>query len=128
VPTISPTGPTRSDYAELSPSPWFGLPLCDPNSYPLNPCTPDSDTNSGSSFDPAVAGSAVLEVQFYPPGYTPFVDGPSCDATHWCAALTIDSLECSFFFSTCNNNCIEQINFAFCSSGPTGAPGGHPSA
>src|SRR5690348_6989320 len=28
-------------YAELSPAPWFGLPLCDPASYPQNPCTPD---------------------------------------------------------------------------------------
>ncbi len=59
TPTVSPTGPTRSDYVELSRSPWFGLPMCDPSSYPLNPCTPDSDTNSGSSFDPAAAGSAV---------------------------------------------------------------------
>jgi hypothetical protein len=125
TPTVSPTGPIRSDYAELSRSPWFGLPLCDPNSYPLNPCTPDSDANSGSSFDPAAAGSAFLEVQFYPPGYTPFVDGPSCDATQWCAALTIDSFECSFFFVTCNNNCIEPVNFAFLQL--NGVPAGPPS-
>src|SRR5260370_16440778 len=77
TPTVTPTGPTRSDYAELSRSPWFGLPLCDPNSYPLNPCTPDTDTNSGSSFDPAAAGSADLQVQFYPPGYPPFIYRPS---------------------------------------------------
>ena len=35
------------DYAQLSLAPWFGLPICDPKSYPQNPCTPDSDTNSG---------------------------------------------------------------------------------
>ena len=80
-PTISPTGKTVSDYAELSPAPWFGLPICDPNSYPLNPCTPDSDTNSGAINDPNAAGSAFMELQFYPPGYAPWLDGPSCDAT-----------------------------------------------
>jgi hypothetical protein len=30
-PTISPHGKTVSDYAGLSPAPWFGLPICDPN-------------------------------------------------------------------------------------------------
>jgi hypothetical protein len=25
-------------YAELSPAPWFGLPICDSKSYPQNPC------------------------------------------------------------------------------------------
>ena len=25
-----------TDYAELSPAPWFGLPICDPHSYPQN--------------------------------------------------------------------------------------------
>jgi hypothetical protein len=46
------------DYAQLSPAPWFGLPICDPKSYPQNPCTPDSDTNSGTITDPNAAGSA----------------------------------------------------------------------
>ncbi len=36
-PTISPNGKTVSDYAELSPAPWFGLPICDPGSYPPEP-------------------------------------------------------------------------------------------
>ena len=54
-----------------------------------------------------------MELQFYPPGYTPFIDSPSCSATKWCAALTIDSLECTFGFETCNNNCIEPVNFAY---------------
>ena len=48
-PTATPTlDGSVSDYAELSPAPWFGLPICDPNSYPQNPCTPDSDSNTGA--------------------------------------------------------------------------------
>src|SRR6266576_2614074 len=99
-------------YAELSIAPWFGDPICDPNSYPQNPCTPLSDSNTGlgAATD---AGSAFMELQFYPPGFTPFVDSVSCSRTRWCAALTIDSLECTFGFATCNNNCIEPVNFAF---------------
>ena len=34
-----------------------------------------------------------MEMQFYPPGNPPFADSASCDDPHWCAALTIDSLE-----------------------------------
>jgi hypothetical protein len=124
-PTTSPAGRTRSDYAELSPAPWFGLPICDPQSYPQNACTRDSDANSGLISDPNAAGSAFLELQFYPPGYQPFTDAISCDATHWCAALTIDSLECSFNFATCNNDCIEPVNFAYLQL--NGVPSGPPS-
>jgi hypothetical protein len=123
-PTVSPNGKTVSDYAELSPAPWFGLPICDPGSYPQNPCTPDSDSNSGGINDPNAAGSAFLEVQLYPPGYQPFVDAPSCDATHWCAALTIDSLESEFNFANLNTACEEPTNFAFLQRNgvPTGPP------
>jgi hypothetical protein len=101
-PTVSPNGPTVSEYAELSPVPWFGLPLCDPKSYPQNPCTPDSESNGGAINDPNAVGSAFLEVQLYPPGYQPFADSPSCDATRWCAALTIDSLESEYNFAGLN--------------------------
>jgi hypothetical protein len=125
-PSSSPT-PSGSvtNYGELSIAPWFGLPICDPYSYPQNPCTPDSDSNKGTISDPADAGSAFLEVQLYPPGYTPFVDSESCSRTQWCAALTIDSLECTFGFATCNDNCIEPTNFAFLQTNgvPTGPPG-----
>src|SRR6202044_3845363 len=114
-----------SDYAELSPAPWFGLPICDPNSYPQNPCKPDSDSNSGAINDPNAAGSAFLEVQLYPPGYQPFVDSPSCDARHWCAALTIDSLESEFNFANLNAACEEPTNFAFLQK--NGVPAGPPS-
>ena len=124
-PTVSPKGKTVSDYAELSPAPWFGLPICDPGSYPQNPCTPDSDSNSGAINDPNAAGSAFLEVQFYPPGYQPFVDAPSCDARHWCAALTIDSLESEFNFANLNTACEEPMNFAFLQR--NGVPAGPPS-
>jgi hypothetical protein len=115
---------TTSDYAELSPAPWFGLPICDQKSYPQNPCTPDSDRNSGALTDPNSAGSAFMELQFYPPGFAPFHDAISCDKTHYCSALNIDSLECTFAFATCNNNCIEPVNFAFLQKDgvPTGPP------
>jgi len=75
---------------------WFSLALCDPNSTPLGPCTPVSDSNTVAS-----AGSAVLELQFYPPGI-------NCSATQWCSALNIDSLECNFSLTTnpCNPNCM----------------------
>jgi hypothetical protein len=114
-----------TDYAELSPAPWFGLPICDPHSYPQKPCTPDSDTNSGLISDPNAAGSAFLELQFYPPGFTPFIDSASCSPTQWCSALNIDSLECTFNFATCNNNCIEPVNFAYIQH--DGNPAGPPS-
>src|ERR1039458_8580121 len=124
-PTVSPNGKTVSDYAELSPAPWFGLPICDPGSYPQNPCKPDSDSNSGAINDPNAAGSAFLELQFYPPGYQPFVDAPSCNSTHWCAALTIDSLESEFNFANINTACEEPVNFAFLQR--NGVPAGPPS-
>jgi hypothetical protein len=128
VPTDPSFAPTASgsvtNYGQLSVAPWFGLPMCDPKSYPQNPCTPDSDSNSGLISDPNAAGSAFMELQLYPPGYTPFVDSESCSVTKWCAALTIDSLECSFNFATCNNNCEEPVNFAFLQTNgvPTGPP------
>src|SRR2546427_78993 len=92
---------------------WFSLSLCDPNSFPFHPCTPDSDSNN-----PTLAGSALLELQFYPPGWEPFISQISCNHTQWCAALNIDSL-------TTNNLCFEPLNFAFIQKNgiPTGPPG-----
>ncbi len=125
-PRKSPTASgSVTNYGQLSVAPWFGLPMCDPKSYPQNPCTPDSDTNSGSTSDPNAAGSAFMELQLYPPGYTPFVDDTSCSKTQWCAALSIDSLECNFNFATCNANCEEPTNFAFLQT--NGVPAGPPS-
>jgi hypothetical protein len=119
----TPSG-SVTNYGQLSIAPWFGLPMCDPKSYPQNACTPDSDTNTGLNA-PTDAGSAFMELQLYPPGYTPFVDSESCSATKWCAALNIDSLECTFGFATCNNDCIEPVNFAFLQT--NGVPAGPPS-
>ncbi len=122
----TPSG-SVTNYGQLSIAPWFGLPICDPNSYPQNPCTPDSDSNVGLNV-PNAAGSAFMELQLYPPGYTPFVDSESCSVTKWCAALTIDSLECHYnsnpALGSCNNNCIEPTNFAFLQTNgvPTGPP------
>src|ERR1700720_3750100 len=63
-------------------------------------------------------------MQFYPPGFAPFVDNISCDNTHWCASLHINDLECTSNFRHCNNNCIEPTNFAFIQQDgvPTGPP------
>jgi hypothetical protein len=126
-PTQKPTVNTNtvSRYGELSVAPWFGMALCDPKSYPQSPCTPDSDSNGGAFFDPTAAGSAFMELQFYPPGFAPFNDGVSCDQIRWCASLNIDSFECNYDFSVCNNNCIEPANFAYLQT--NGVPAGPPS-
>jgi hypothetical protein len=114
-----------TDYGELSVAPWFGLPICDPLSYPQNPCKPLSDSNSGSISDTNAAGSAFLELQFYPPGFTPWLDNVSCSKTQWCAALTIDSLECQFGIVNCNPGCTEPLNFSWMQT--NGVPSGPPS-
>ena len=111
-----------TDSAELG-VPWFGMELCDPLSYPQNPCIPDSDRNLGGA-QPTAAGSALMELQFYPPGFPPFIGGMSCGRAWWCAALTIDSLECTFNMVRCNPNCTEILNFAFLQT--NGVPAGPP--
>jgi hypothetical protein len=123
LPTVHGPGKDVTHFFELMPALWYSMDLCDPFSYPQLPCTPRSDVNSPHGRYPG-GGSAFLELQFYPPGFPPFVDGLSCDGTHWCAALTIDSLECTAGFTVCNNNCIEPVNFAFVQANgvPTGPP------
>lgn len=86
---------------------WFSMALCDPGSFPNGPCTPDSDHNTAF-----LAGSAFLEMQFYPPGFAPFITQISCDTTHWCASLHINSLEV-IPGDGLNPNCTEPTNFAF---------------
>jgi hypothetical protein len=136
APTVSSPGHDVTHYLELSVAPWFSMTMCDPQSYPQNPCAPNSDTNAPSinciiiTPTPCTqansgAGAAFMEMQFYPPGSAPFVDSISCDNTHWCAALTIDSLECTLGFTTCNPNCVEPVNFAFIQN--NGVPAGPPS-
>ncbi|HET8978803.1 MAG TPA: hypothetical protein VFN87_11640 [Solirubrobacteraceae bacterium] len=122
LPTSTNPGHDVTHWFELSPAPWFSMAMCDPNSYPGNSCTPQSDANAPSPSclgpNPCTGytggGSAFMEMQFYPPGDPPFVDSISCDDSHWCAALTIDSLECrGFGFPSCNSACEEPVNFAY---------------
>ena len=132
-PKAAPTGVSPgndvSHHFELGTVPWFSMALCDPNSFPLTACTPESDSNApicknaNCTFG-AGGGSAFMEMQFYAPGIPPFPDSASCDTTRWCAALTIDSAECTAGFTFCNANCPEPVNFAFIQRNgvPTGPP------
>jgi hypothetical protein len=122
---------------ELHPAFWFGMAMCDTQSYPeqLSTCTPDSDRNI---VDPAVSpkhpGTAFMELQFYPPGWVQWpaaaaVGGTSCDPTRWCIALNVDSLsENPVTGGTLNPTCaaetgLEYVNFAFLTkSGRSFAP------
>lgn len=123
APTVANPGSDVTHWFELSVAPWFSMALCNPNSYPLNPCTPNSDSNAPHGQFTG-GGSSFLEVQFYPPGEAPFFDNVSCDNSHWCASLHINDLECTFGFASCNTNCEEPTNFAFIQKDgvPTGPP------
>ena len=90
-PTVRNPGKDVTHWFELSIAPWFSMDVCDPDSAPLLPCTPLSDANAPDGSYPG-AGAAFVELQFYPPGFAPFADSTSCDNTHWCSALNIDSL------------------------------------
>ena len=120
---------------------WFGMALCDNQSAPEfthAPCVPDSDTNIFDGTNPAGAdyigkhtGTAFLEVQFYPPGWAPWPAGVSCDASKWCAAMAIFSLNQDQNTGAVNNaDCLntvglEPANFAFITkSGTPHAPPG----
>lgn len=73
---------------------WYGVAMCDTQSYPeqLETCTPDSDSNVTEASDRQHVGTAFTELQLYPPGYVQQFNGSSCSAAQWCVALTIDSL------------------------------------
>jgi hypothetical protein len=126
-PAANPTGTSPgsdvSHYFELTPAIWLSMNLCDPQSYPLNACTPNSDKNVAHG-DFLGGGSAFMELQFYPPGFAPFADSNSLDNQHWGAALTIDSLEAKPGF-VLNNDCTEPQNFAYIQRNgvPTGPAG-----
>ncbi len=119
----APRTPGKSYNFQLHPAFWFGMAMCDTQSFPeqLPNCTPDSDKNI---VDPAVSprhpGVAFMEMQFYPPGWVSWPPGNSCDPTKWCAALNIDSLledpvKGTVQNATCVNHLqtIEYVNFAF---------------
>jgi hypothetical protein len=124
APTDSKPGSDVSRYFELTPALWLSMPLCDPQSYPILPCTPDSNKNAPSGQYPG-GGSAFLELQFYPPGFAPWIDSISVDNTHWAAAMVIWSLESTQNFTNINPDCEEPGNFSFIQS--NGVPPGPPS-
>jgi hypothetical protein len=133
APTVGTPGSDVSHWFELSSAPWFSMAMCDPYSYPQLPCVPKSDGNAPTcpkafncpSNSYPGAGSAVMEMQLYPPGNPPFVDNTSCSDAGWCAAMTIDSLECTDQYATCQPACEEPINYAFIQTNgvPTGPAG-----
>jgi hypothetical protein len=113
---------------ELSGADWFGMAMCDTQSFPeqKSTCTPDSDSNIlNPSTSPKHAGTAFMEMQFYPPGWIQWptwakaVGASSCDPHMWCAALNIDSLSLNPVTNQLNNpTCqakagVEYLNFAF---------------
>jgi hypothetical protein len=135
---VDPAQPAQANFGgithdfELSPAHWFGLTMCDTESYPegTKVCKPDSDSNIQVPPRPDHTGAAFMELQLYPPGFAPAI---SCDDTRWCSALTIDSLQASFGGlhgpgsppdALANNNCPEPVNFAFLTH--SGRPGGPP--
>jgi hypothetical protein len=121
LPTERPLPATQT--FENYPAFWFAMALCDVNSFPNGACIRDSDENT-----PSAAGSAFMELQLYPPGFSPWITQLSCDLTRWCAALNIDSLE---VMNTGPNSgkvnpaCTEPVNFAFIQR--NGVPAGPPS-
>ena len=139
LPTQNGTGGTWN--FQLHPAFWFGMALCDNQSapeYTHAPCAPDSDANIFDGTNPNAAdyigkhpGTAFLELQFYPPGWAPWPPGVSCDATRWCAAVAMFSLNLDQNTNTPNNaDClntvgIEPLNFAFITKNgvPHGPPG-----
>jgi hypothetical protein len=128
LPTARTPGHDVTHWFELTNSPWLSMAACDPDSDPLTPCTPRSDSNAPRGRDPG-GGAALVELQFYAPGMAPLFDDLSCDDTHWCSALTIDSLECQSDGTgngagNCNNNCPLANNSSFIQTNgvPTGPP------
>lgn len=132
-PTLSPNPSSKKTFNfELHPAFWFGMAMCDTQSYPLtvSTCTPNSDSNI---VDPAVSadhpGTAYMEMQFYAPGWVEWPGGNSCDAKQWCAALNIDSFSENGVTGVPNNDAclntvgLEPVNFAFITkSGTAQAP------
>src|SRR5256712_2217556 len=122
LPSDPPQATANAFNFQLHPAFWFGMAMCDTQSFPeqLTSCTPDSDSNI---VDPAVSpnhpGVAFMEMQFYPPGWVLWPPGNSCDATKWCAALNIDSLSSNAVTNLdLNPTCaartgVEHVNFAF---------------
>ena len=143
IPREPPTIPRQNSLAsgtwnfQLHPAFWFGMAMCDTQSYPnvSSTCAADSDANIKNSSDPNSpdyvgkhAGTAFMELQFYPPGYIQQFTGFSCAARQWCSALTIDGLSDGLTQSN-NADCFhrageEYVNFAYLTL--SGVPQGPP--
>lgn len=135
LPTQDGTGGTWN--FQLHPAIWFGMALCESQSYPNPgiPCTPDSDSNIKDSSDPSSpnwvgnhVGTGFLELQLYPPGYVQQFTGFSCDATRWCASMVTFGLSDSLTQRN-NADCLsrageEWANFAYLTK--SGVPQGPP--
>jgi hypothetical protein len=135
IPTDPPATPIvgkRSYNFMLAATFWYGMALCDTQSYPLTvkTCQPDSDSNIVPPGNPRHAGTAFMELQFYPPGYVQQFDGFSCSARQWCVAMTIDSLSINpvtgqALNDTCQSQVgVEPVNFAYLTN--SGTPQGPP--
>src|SRR5215471_15840398 len=129
IPTDPPTPPRQDGTGgtfsfQLHPAFWFGMVLCDSQSSPnfTNICNPNTDANifedpnpNSNRFVGHHPGSAVMELQFYPPGGF----NTCSDPTLWCVAMTIDSFNFQDLTNTPNNaDCqnkvgLEPVNFAF---------------
>ena len=82
----SPTNvPGKHVYTfEYTPAFWFGMAMCDTQSYPelVDTCVPDSNANIvNPAKSPYHPGTAYMELQFYPPGYVQQWNGYSCSQT-----------------------------------------------
>lgn len=127
--------PGKSWNFQLHPAFWFGMAMCDTQSYPeiLSTCKADSDSNIvDPSISPNHPGMAFTELQFYPPGGVMWPGGDSCDPTKWCAALNIDNLlENPVTGQQQNQTCqgmvgIETVNFAFITTSGVPQPNSPP--
>jgi len=127
-PASDPNNVNKGYSFELSGADWFGMAMCDTQSFPelIKTCKPDSDSNIlNPATSPRHAGEAFMEMQFYPPGWIQWptwakaVGASSCDPHKWCAALNIDSLSLNPVTNQLNNpTCqakagVEYLNFAF---------------
>ena len=118
----------RSFNFQLHPAFWFGMAMCDTQSYPVavSTCEPASDDN----IKPLAQhpGAAFMELQFYPPGWAPAPLASSCDGHRYCVAiasfsLSEDPINGTFLNDACARTTgIEYANYAFLTKN------GHPHA
>lgn len=104
---------------QLHPAFWFGMAICDTQSAPVpnkdGVCIPNSDSNIANNTNSNApdyigkhAGTAFLELQFYPPGW---IGSPGLVSSNsYFAALNIDSLSVNMLTNQDNNSsCLNQV-------------------